>query len=379
MAKTANNPVAHRRSLREWIIFGLLGLWVIAEVVVGVGMRNAQVVTTGMLTIALIVAAVNAAIVVSAFVMRNVAAALLGTMLLVSGGLVGAGLIESNILLIGFGLTGLVVTGAAAVTSVAAAHPRPAASGAAQTTTDHLLQLIYEHSMLSDNAKRVLFRERELQLLRHAIEADIEHGDYNAGLTLCDDLMNLFGRRQEAEAYRGRILEARRVQYESQVHAALSHFDDILASRDWAAAHHEAARLKRLFPDAPAVQEIDQRILAARDQHKAELERQFLEAAEREDVPHAMDLLRQLDRYMSREEASRLSQTAQNIVAQHREHLSTQFKMAVSEHRWRDALQAGDAISREFPNSKMADEVRSMVEVLRIRAQQSAPSAGAAR
>jgi hypothetical protein len=369
MSNSPSKITRHPRPLCDWIIFSLLAVWVIIEVIVGLIMFGAQAFTPAMLLITLLVAACNAAILVAAFLLRSASAALLGSMLLVAAGLLAAGLFESDSLLIGFGLTGLLITGAGALLARPAAleHAPPAA----QSTTDHLLQLIHEHSMLSDSAKRVLFRERELDLLRHAIETDIQQGDYNAGLTLCDDLMNLFGRRQEAETYRSRIMQARRVQYESQVQAALAHFDGILHSHDWAAAHQEAARLKRLFPDAPPVQDIDRRILHARDAHKSELERQFLEAAEREDVPHAMDLLRQLDRYMSREEAARLSRTAQHIVAQHREHLSTQFKMAVSEHRWLDALAVGDAISREFPNSKMADEVRSMNDVLRSRASQS--------
>src|SRR5262245_43951542 len=49
---------------------------------------------------------------------------------------------------------------------------------------ESLLEKIHETNMLSDNAKRVLFRERELNLLRRTIEEDITHGDINAGLTL---------------------------------------------------------------------------------------------------------------------------------------------------------------------------------------------------
>jgi len=44
----------------------------------------------------------------------------------------------------------------------------------------------------------------------------------------------------------------------------------------------------------------------------------------------------------------------------------------VNDHRWAEAAQMGDRIISEYPNTKMADEVRSMIEVLRVRATQAA-------
>jgi len=111
----------------------------------------------------------------------------------------------------------------------------------AAQSTDRLLSQIYENSMLSDNAKRVLFRDRELELLRRAIQDDIAHGDYSSGLTLCDDMANLFGHREEAEAFRTRIVQANHAAYDARVLEALEHFEHILAARDWASAHREAA------------------------------------------------------------------------------------------------------------------------------------------
>jgi len=237
---------------------------------------------------------------------------------------------------------------------------------------DRLLQQVVDNSMLSDNAKRVLFRERELGMLRQAIEEDIARGDYNAGLLLCDELANLFGYREEAEAFRQRIHQAGQASFESKVRDAMSEFEAVLAARDWAKAHREAGRIRRLFPAHAIVQDIDQRILEARDMHKRELEAQFMDAAAREDVGASMSLLRHLDRYLTREEAERLAPTAQNVVMKHRDMLGMQFKQAVADHRWSEAAQLGDLIVGEYPNTKMADEVRTMIDVLRVRASQAA-------
>ena len=71
-------------------------------------------------------------------------------------------------------------------------------------------------------------------------------------------------------------------------------------------------------------------------------------------------------------EALRNIPMAQNIVLKHRERLSGHFKNAVNDHRWSEAAQVGDLIIAEYPNTKMADEVRSMIDALRVRASQAA-------
>lgn len=243
-------------------------------------------------------------------------------------------------------------------------------------TAESLLERIYESLILSDNAKRVLFRERELDLLRRTIEEDIARGDFNAGLTLCDAMANIFGHREEAEAFRARLLAAGHASYEAQVNQAVADFDAILVQRDWARAYQEAARLKRLFPDSPTVQALDAHILHAREDHKRQLEQQFLDAAQHDEVDTAMSLLKELDKYLSREEAGRVASVAQSVVTKRRDNLGMQFKIAVSDHHWGEAAQAGELIMAEFPNSKMADEVRSMIDVIRTRATQAAVLAG---
>ncbi len=235
-----------------------------------------------------------------------------------------------------------------------------------------LLEEIRGHAMLSDHARRVLFRDRELQLLRDAIEDHIHRGDYNAAITLCDDLANLFGQRGQAESYRSRIAEAREQHYGVEVQAALDQFEAALAEHDWASVHQQAARIRRLYPDSYQAAEVDHRIEAARAEHKRLLEARFLEAADLEDADAAMSLLKQLDRYLGREEALRLTEVAQGVIVRHRENLGSRFRRSVSERRWSEALHLGESIAAEFPNSQMAAEVRSMMDVLRARAGQPA-------
>lgn len=304
--------------------------------------------------------------------------ALFTGLLSTAGLLIAAGAATGSTSVAAAGGLGLIVSGAvAAVVWHLAQIGRSVthSEGGQSEMIQQLLAQIHANSILSDNAKRVLFRDRELELLRNAISEDIGQGDYNAALTLCDELAELFGQREEAEDFRAQIMQARREHYEAQVHAALDQFDALLEARDWGRVHQEAARLRRLYTDSHLIQDLDERIHVARESHKRQLDAEFRAAVEREDVGAAMTLLHALDKYLSREEGEALAPLAQQVVAQYREQLGDQFKMAVSQRRWADAAQVGDVIMQKYPNTKMADEVRSMIDVLRMRATEAAVAA----
>ncbi len=238
-----------------------------------------------------------------------------------------------------------------------------------------LLTQIHEHTMLSDGSKRLIYRSKELGLLRSAIDEDIQQGDYNAALTLCTTMAEEFGFREEAERFRESIETIRRDRYDEQIRDATHQFDDALARRDWDAAHQEAARIRRLFPDAPIVIQLETRVLEAREEQKQALIDRFLQAANHGEVESAMALLRQLDRYLNKADAERLQEVANGVVTRHRENLGVQFNIAVRDRNWSEAVRIGNDIIKEFPNSKMADEVRSMLDVLQTKATQAAVAA----
>ncbi len=158
----------------------------------------------------------------------------------------------------------------------------------------------------------------------------------------------------------------------------LLELDGLLGHRQWRAAREVADRLRRAQPDAELEADIERRFLAARARHKAELEASFLEGVDRGDTEGAMRLLRELDHYLTAEEAERYRELAGGVIKQHRENLGVQFKLAVNDHRWAEAVRIGETIVGEFPNTKMAVEVRSMIDLLRRRSEGDGGSAAAA-
>lgn len=231
-----------------------------------------------------------------------------------------------------------------------------------------LLRSVDESLKISETARRIAYRDRDLDLLRRTIEEDIERSDYDGAIVLVNELAETYGRREEAEDYRDRIEDSRMAEVDSKVSEAIARLDDVLDRKDFDLAGQVAARIQRLFPDSTRTQNLRRRVVHAREQYKLECERAFLEAAQRDDVEKAMEILMELDKYLTEQEAEPLKEVAKGVIGKKRENLGVQFKMAVHDHEWLLAVQTGEQIIADFPNTKMAEEVRGMIDLLRERA-----------
>lgn len=217
---------------------------------------------------------------------------------------------------------------------------------------------------LSDDARRVLNRAKERELLCQAIEEDIHREDWDAAIVLCDELADRFGYREDAEGFRSRIAKGRTYTVERRVTEAIAELDGMLIQRRWEDAFEEASKLQRLFRESPRVKDLSARVEAAREQYKRDLERRFLLTAEADRVEEAMKLLEELDHYLVPEEAERLTEVARGVIGKARENLGVQFKLAVQDHRIDHARHVGAQIIEQFPNTRMAQEVRELLDRL---------------
>lgn len=294
-------------------------------------------------------------------------AGVLSLMLIVSGywylgesetNLVGA-------IFIGSGFVGLVFT--AGLTVVCAMLKTVQSSMGGEQRQVKLLELIYSQSMLSDTARRVLYRERELSLLRRTIEEDVQKGDFNAALVLCQDMEKLFGYTEEADESRERVLEIRNAKHAAQIEEKIAAVHQMLERGSWRKAELAATRLHRLYPDSPKLQELEHSIKIAMEDRKRMLHSQFVSSIASGDIEQSMKVLRELDRYLSPEEAEAIRSSAQDVINGHRELLSNHFREAVSTHDWAQAIEAGERIMMEYPMDTMAAEVSEMMERLHER------------
>ncbi len=230
------------------------------------------------------------------------------------------------------------------------------------------LETIAENTRISDAAKSLARRDQELDALREAIRGDIRMERWEAALSLIDEMERRFGYKEEAERIREELDDARSARIEARLAEAIEMIDSHLQSRQWERAQREIDRLFTALPDNPRVLTLTEKLRSAREAHKVELKLAWDDAVRRSDTDHAIDVLRELDQYLSPAEAQALQSSARDVFKEKLLRLGIQFRFAVTERRWQDALDTGLELIREFPNARMANEVREVLDMLRERA-----------
>jgi hypothetical protein len=221
---------------------------------------------------------------------------------------------------------------------------------------------------LSDKAKSTIYRERELEALRETIHHHLMLQEYDAASALITSMDREFGYAEEARRLREEVTASRKATVDEKVDASLRRFQEILDRHDWPRAAREAERMMRLMPNNPRIAQLPATVDAARAGHKRQLLQEYGEAIRKNDVDRSIELLRQLDLYLSPQEAAALQESARGVFRAKLQNLNLQFTMSVTDQRWADAVATGEQIVRDYPNSRMAMEVRAKMNLLRARA-----------
>jgi len=234
-------------------------------------------------------------------------------------------------------------------------------------TLNESIDTLNENTVLSDDARRVLNRRKERDLLCRAIEEDIASRDWDAGLVLVRELAERFGYRVIAEEFRSKIESARSQTVHIEVRESITRLDLMIAAQQWEEAMNEAARISRVYHDSPLVEGLRHRVEAAKERYKVDIERKFLHAAQEDRIDQAMELLVEMDQYLTESEGEQFREVARGVIGKARDNLGVQFKLAVNDKAWDLAADVGQRIIEDFPNSRMADEIRTMIDSIRQR------------
>lgn len=231
-----------------------------------------------------------------------------------------------------------------------------------------MLKTIESNSEISDGAKSIAHREKEGDALRQAIREEMYAGNWEAAVYLIDEMERRFGYKQETQELRSEMNQVREMTIEEKIGDAVSHIEKHLEEHLWERARQEIERLLKLFPRHERIQRLPAELSQKREEHKKKLLAEWNAAVQREEIDHGVEILSQLDQYLTRAEAESLQESARHVFKARLLNLGVKFAMAAQEHRWRDALEVGLQIRDEFPNSRMAREVDGKLETLRVRA-----------
>lgn len=159
-----------------------------------------------------------------------------------------------------------------------------------------------------------------------------------------------------------------------RIENAAATVDDLLGRHEWEAAAAAVANIRRLFPNSTLAIEMAKQVTREKEPHRRRLRRRFLDAAKGDNPEQAMDLLKELDKYLSRSEAAPIMKVAQGVIERAKLHRGERFKAAIRDADWNSATKIGGQIMRDFENTRMASEVSEMIDLLRERAAEQGPA-----
>jgi len=233
-----------------------------------------------------------------------------------------------------------------------------------------LMNLISEQQLLSDRAKAVAFREKDHDAVHRAVVEEIARHNWEAAILLANDIEKQFGYKLQAETFRAEISSKRTEHQRRQLAELLAPVERHIKGEAWGAALQEAQAIMEKYPDDSHVKRLPEEIETRRQLRKQQLRESWQDAIDRHDVDGSIEILKRLDMYLTPAEAESMQEIARNVFKEKREALRIRFAQAVKEQRIADAIRLGEEIMNDFPNTRMAQEVRDMMNTLRQRIQE---------
>jgi predicted DNA-binding WGR domain protein/uncharacterized membrane protein YciS (DUF1049 family) len=242
----------------------------------------------------------------------------------------------------------------------------------AQDKSRAVLEQIVRNLQLSESAKGIVFRDADATAIKEAVFDKLQSQDFAGAEVLIDELSASGQYKTLAEQLRKQVRNFQTSGDQERQNQLIANIDGLLDEYEWAKASVQIENLIRAFPDSERARQMRQKLIDKKDERKKVLLKLWDEAVRRQSTDQSLQILRELDMYLTPNEGLALQEAARDVFRTKLHNMGVQFSLAVSGRQWDKALEAGQQIIRDFPNSRMAEEIRERLDVLRQRVQGAA-------
>ena len=233
-----------------------------------------------------------------------------------------------------------------------------------QTHEEALLTDLAENVLLSDTLKSIAFREKDLKTIEDTAMQSIRRGDNETAEWLIEQIRTKLGAEELAEKLKTEMKRTLQMTAEEQAMEHIKHLESLWMIHDYKVASAEEAALINKYPKQESVQKLRGKTEKKRLEHKQELLLKLDEASKKNDHDRSVEILKMLDNHLTPTEAAALQETARDVLKTRLHNMGVQFSIAVTSKEWTKALKLGREIVKEYPNSRMAEEVREKMKTL---------------
>lgn len=227
------------------------------------------------------------------------------------------------------------------------------------------LEQINQSTRVSETVKAIAFREADKQSLRQAVFEKLQQQDFVAANEIIDEIAKRAEYKGLAEELREQAKKYHDATEQERINQSIAHIEELLDQYQWVRASAQLEGLIKTHPGSDQARAMRQKLLDKKEQRKRELLADWDEAVQRKETDRGLEILKELDMYLTPNEALALQEAARDVFRTKLHNLGVQFSIAVAERRWSQALEIGQQIVRDFPNSRMAEEIRGKMDVLK--------------
>jgi hypothetical protein len=220
---------------------------------------------------------------------------------------------------------------------------------------------------VSDRAKAIAFHNSDVQLLRNMVFDALEQKDFDSAEQMINKIADHEAFSHLAEQLRDQMNKYHDSTEGKLVDEAIAEVESLLDAYEWIKASNQIEELIEKWPQADRVKELRQRLSDKKHARKKVLLNAWDDAVQRKATDRSLEILRELDQYLTPNEGLALQETARDVFKDKLHNLGMQFSTAVSTKSWAKALELGRQISRDFPNSTIAEEIREKMDFLQAK------------
>ncbi len=233
---------------------------------------------------------------------------------------------------------------------------------------NNLLMRISQSSHLSDTAKEIVFRDSEQMELGEAVLTKLHQHDFDEAESMINAMSEYPKYKDLASRLKRMTEKYRNATEEGRVNQIMAHIEELFDQKLWMQASAQIENLLKTFPYSDKAQTMPNRLHERKDYQKRELLADWDLAVREKNTDRSLEILKELDLYLTPNEALALRESASTVFKTKLHNMGVEFSVAVAEQNWKKALQTGRNIVQNFPNSRMAVEIRSKLDILSERA-----------
>lgn len=233
------------------------------------------------------------------------------------------------------------------------------------------LEELCQSTRLSETAKAIAYRDSERASLQEAVHQKLVARDYEAAYELIDEIGRRAGSQDLAEQLRRQAEHHHQSVRDEKIEPVIVQIERLLDDGQWSQATVQIEGLIKAYPDSERARSMRQQLYIKKEEKKKSLLSAWDDAVKRQHTDRSLEILQSLDMYLTPNEALALQEAAKDVFRTKLHNLGVEFSLAVSDHNWAEALDVGQRIIADFPNSRMSDEIRGKLDVLRQNVQLS--------